>query len=126
MRVACNQNCAGHSIKKLIPVLEQVRLSTLSGFTFRVIANRSRASPLSAIGALQRGGRYNPPREFTALYTADSQFTALCEVEALFLDDAGELRGVPRNPDLILTLECSVLSVFKGVQISGTIGFLTM
>jgi hypothetical protein len=60
------------------------------------------------------------------LYTADSQFTALCEVEALFLDDAGELRGVTRNPDLILTLECSLLSVFKGVQISGTIGFLTM
>jgi hypothetical protein len=47
-------------------------------------------------------------------------------VEALFLDDAGELRGVTRNPDLILTLECSLLSVFKGVQISGTIGFLTM
>ena len=43
------------------------------------------------------------------LYTEDSQFTALRE--ALFLDDAGELRGVPRNPDLILTLECSLLSV---------------
>ena len=45
------------------------------------------------------------------LYTADSQFTALREVEALFLDEAGELHGVPRNPDLILTLECSLLSV---------------
>jgi RES domain-containing protein len=100
-----------HSIQKLIPVLEQARLSTFSGFTFRVIADRWRASPLSAIGALQRGGRYNPPGEFTVLYTADSQFTALREVEALFLDEAGELRGVPRNPDLILTLECSLLSV---------------
>jgi RES domain-containing protein len=100
-----------HSIEKLIPVLEQARLSQFSGFTFRVIADRWRASPLSAIGALQRGGRYNPPREFTVLYTADSQFTALREVEALFLDEAGELRGVPRDPDLILTLECSLLSV---------------
>jgi len=47
------------------------------------------------------------------LYTADSQFTALQEVEALFLDEAGGLRGVPRNPDLILTLECSLLSMLN-------------
>jgi hypothetical protein len=47
------------------------------------------------------------------LYTADSQFTALQEVEALFLDEAGGLRGVPRNPDLILTLECSLLSTLN-------------
>jgi len=45
------------------------------------------------------------------LYTADSQLTALREVEALFPDEAGALRGAPRNPDLILTLECSLLSV---------------
>lgn len=100
-----------HSVEKLIAVLEQARLSHFSGFTFRIIADRWRASPLSAIGALDRGGRYNPPGEFAALYTADSQFTALQEVEALFLDEAGDLRGVPRNPDLILTLECSLLSV---------------
>ena len=93
----------------MIPVLEQATLSTFSGFTFRVIADRWRASPLSAVGALQRGGRYNYPGEFAVLYTADSQITALREVEALFLDEAGELRGVPRNPDLILTLECSLL-----------------
>ena len=100
-----------HSIERLIPVLEQAKLSTFSGFTYRVIADRWRASPLSSIGALQRGGRYNPPLEFTVLYTADSQFTALREVEALFLDEVGELRGVPRNPDLILTLECFLLSL---------------
>jgi hypothetical protein len=32
-------------------------------------------------------------------------------VEALFVDEAGQLRGAPRNPDLILTLECSLLRV---------------
>jgi len=100
-----------HSIEKLIPILEQAKLSIFSGSTYRLIADRWRTSPLSAMGALQRGGRYNPPREFTMLYTADSQFTALREVEALFLDEAGELRGVPRNPDLILTLECLLLSM---------------
>ena len=35
----------------------------------------------------------------------------LQEVKALFLDEAGDLRGVPRNPDLVLTLECSLLSM---------------
>jgi RES domain-containing protein len=102
-----------HSIEKLISVLEQAKLSPFSGCTFRIIADRWRTSPLSAIGALRRGGRYNPPGEFAVLYTADSQFTALQEVEALFLDEAGGLRGVPRNPDLILTLECSLLSMLN-------------
>ena len=100
-----------HSVEQLIPVLEQTTFASFSGFTYRVIADRWRASPLSAIGALHRDGRFNPPGEFAVLYTADSQLTALREVEALFLDADGELRGVPRNPDLILTLECSLLSV---------------
>jgi RES domain-containing protein len=100
-----------YSIEKLLPIVERASLTRFSGCTFRVIADRWRISPLSAIGSLQRGGRYNPPGEFSVLYTADSQLTALREVEALFLDTDGELRGVPRNPDLILTLECSLLCV---------------
>jgi hypothetical protein len=49
--------------------------------------------------------------EFAVLYTADSQFTALQKVKVLFLDEAGDLRGVPRNPDLVLTVECSLPSM---------------
>jgi RES domain-containing protein len=45
------------------------------------------------------------------LYTADSQMTALLETEALFTTADGQLRGAPRDPDLILTLECSLLRV---------------
>lgn len=63
------------------------------------------------MGALERGGRFNLPGAFSVLYTADSQLTALREVEALFVDESGRLRGAPRNPDLILTLECSLLRV---------------
>ena len=37
--------------------------------------------------------------------------TALLEMEALFTTADGQLRGVPRDPDLILTLECSLLRV---------------
>jgi RES domain-containing protein len=74
-----------------------------------VISDRWRTSPLSAIGALERGGRFNPPDAFSVLYTSDNQLTALREVEALFVDPDGRLRGVPRNPDLLLTLECTLL-----------------
>jgi hypothetical protein len=37
--------------------------------------------------------------------------TALPEVDALFVDADDQLRGAPRNPDLILTLECTLLRV---------------
>ena len=67
---------------------------------------------------MQRGGRYNPPGEFSVLYTADSQLTALREVEALFTDAAGELHGVPRNPDLVLTLQCSLVSMLDLTEAS--------
>jgi RES domain-containing protein len=100
-----------HSLEKLIPVLENAPLASLSRFTFRVIPDRWRTSPLSALGALERGGRFNAPDAFSVLYTADSQLTALREVEALFVDTDGRLRGVPRNPDLLLTLECTLLRV---------------
>ena len=100
-----------HSIERLIPLLEKAPLVSFSGFSFRVIADRWRADPLSAIGAFERGGRFNAPRVFPILYSADSQLTALLEVEALFVDAEDQLRGAPRNPDLILTLDCTLLRV---------------
>jgi RES domain-containing protein len=100
-----------HSIERLIPLLEKAPLVSFSGFSFRVIADRWRADPLSAIGAFERGGRFNAPRMFPILYSADSQLTALLEVEALFVDAEDRLRGAPRNPDLILTLDCTLLRV---------------
>jgi RES domain-containing protein len=100
-----------HTLEKLIAVLEKAPLVPYAAFTFRVIPDRWRISPLSAIGSLDRGGRYNPPGAFSVLYTADSQLTALREVDALFIDRQGKLRGAPRNPDLVLTLKCTLLRV---------------
>lgn len=97
-----------HSIERLIRVLERAPLIPYSGFSCRVIADKWRDSPLSAIGAVQRGGRYNAPHAFPVLYSADSQLTALLEAEALFTTADGQLRGVPRDPDLILTMECNL------------------
>jgi RES domain-containing protein len=100
-----------HSIERLIPVLERAPLVPYRDFSYRVIADRWRDSPLSAVGAYQRGGRYNAPLTFPVLYSADSQLTALQEAEALFVTADGQLHGVPRDPDLILTLDCSLLRV---------------
>ena len=100
-----------HSIEKIVAVLERAPLIAYSAPTFRVIADRWRETPMSAIGAFERGGRYNAPRTFPLLYTADSQLTALLETEALFTTADGRLRGTARDPDLILTLECSLQRV---------------
>jgi RES domain-containing protein len=100
-----------HSIERLITVLGRAPLALGSDFSYRVIADQWRDSPLSAIGAFERGGRYNAPHTFPVLYSADSQVTALLEAEALFTTADGQLRGAPRDPDLILTLEYSLLRV---------------
>jgi RES domain-containing protein len=88
--------------------VERAPLIPYSGFSYRVIADKWRDSPLSAIGAVQRGGRYNAPHTFPVLYSADSQLTALLEAESLLRTADGQLQGVPRDPDLILTIECSL------------------
>jgi len=100
-----------YSIEKIITALEHAPLTNHSAPSFRVIADRWRDTPLSAIGAFERGGRYNAPHTFPVLYTADSQVTALLETEALFTTGDGQLRGAPRDPDLILTLECLLFRV---------------
>jgi RES domain-containing protein len=70
------------------------------GNAYRIIADQYRSDPLSGIGSYRKGGRYNAPGRFEALYSSDSRITALHEVEALFA-------GVesPRSPDVILSLE---------------------
>lgn len=100
-----------HSLEKLLPELDRVPLVAYSGFSYRVIADEWRDAPLSAVGAFERGGRYNAPHTFPVLYGADSQMTALLETQALFMTATGQLRGVPRDPDLMLTLECTLLRV---------------
>lgn len=92
-------------------MLERAPLTPYTEPSYRVIADRWRDNPLSAIGAFERGGRYNAPRTFPMLYTANTQMTALLEAEALFTTADGQLRGAPRDPDLILTLECALLRV---------------
>lgn len=100
-----------HTLDRLIRALENAPVAPFSGFVYRAIAERWRDSPLSAIGSVRTRGRYNIPNSFPVLYCADSQMTALLEVQALFATADGRLQGVPRNPDLVLSIRCELARV---------------
>jgi RES domain-containing protein len=87
-----------------------------SGYTYRIIGEKWRDNPLSAIGSIARGGRYNEPKAFPVLYTAISRLTALLEVQALFTTADGQLHDAPRDPELMLTLECALERVLDLTQ----------
>ena len=89
-----------------------VRLTArpLGGVAFRLIHARYAVTALSAIGSLRRGGRYNAPGTFEALYLADSPVTALREVEALVQTEAG-LLGVKGPPRILLSVEYALSAV---------------
>jgi hypothetical protein len=65
---------------------------------------------LLLIGNHSRLGE-SPSKPLAGAHKRETQFTALREIEAPFLDEAGELRGVAPNPKMILALNCSLLCV---------------
>lgn len=95
----------------LIRALERAPVISFAGYVYRVVADKWREAPLSALGSVRVGGRFNPPNTFPLLYCADSQMTAMTEVEALFTTADGLLKGVPRSPDLMLTIDCALARV---------------
>jgi RES domain-containing protein len=100
-----------HSPDRLLRALETAPVQPFTGFVYRIIAERHRDSPLSAIGSVRSGGRYNAPNSFPVLYCADSQMTAMLEIEALFTTADGQLKGAARDPDLVLSLQCKLARV---------------
>ena len=101
---------------RLKTALLDAPLTSFSGYGYRIIEELWRHDPLSAIGAFENGGRYNPPRAFPVLYTAGSRVTALRETQALFDTADGQLGDAPRNPELLLTLEIAVHAVLDLTQ----------
>jgi len=100
-----------HSSDRLLRALKNAPVQQFAGFVYRIIAERHGDSPLSAIGSVRSGGRYNAPNTFPVLYCADTQLTALLEVEALFTTTDGQLKGAPRDPDLVLSIRCELACV---------------
>jgi RES domain-containing protein len=89
-----------HDDATLTTALQRIAPSEFHGYTYRIIDDEFRSDPLSGIGSVIKGGRYNAPRMFEALYSSDSRITALHEIDALFGDV-----DVPHSPELMLTLD---------------------
>jgi RES domain-containing protein len=74
------------------------------GSYFRLIPLEFVDLPLSAIGSIKGGGRYNAQGDFEALYLADRPDNTLREVRML-RDDAGFPVAVPDAPKIIFTVD---------------------
>jgi len=71
---------------------------------FRAIALQYIETPLSAMGSLRRGGRYNAKDDFEVLYLADRPDNSLREV-GMLLDDKNRPIAVPAPPKIVFTIE---------------------
>ena len=60
--------------------LEGLPHETLVGVFFRCVSKKHAKKPFDVSGSLARGGRFNPPNEFAALYLSDSEETCRNEV----------------------------------------------
>jgi RES domain-containing protein len=89
-----------HDDATLTTALQIIAPSEFHGYAYRIIDDEFRTDPLSGIGSVIKGGRYNAPGIFEALYSSDSRITALYEIDALFGND-----DVPHSPELMLTLD---------------------
>jgi RES domain-containing protein len=98
----------------LIETLGKLPTIAQSGTVFRVTFFKYALTALSSKGSL-KGGRYNPPGDFEALYLADSPVNALREVEAI-TEIAGVLRGIPSPPRIILSVEYHLRAVLDLVN----------
>lgn len=84
----------------LLEALRSIAFRSQQGYSTRFVPERYRATALSAVGSLRKGGRYNPPGT-SALYTSLERVTALQEVTELLADED------PLVPYLMLTVEYS-------------------
>lgn len=75
----------------------------LSGTAFRAVNLRYVDTPLSAIGSIRTGGRYNPKGGFEALYLAENATTTLLEVE-FSASSNGKFVAQPKEPFVVFSI----------------------
>jgi RES domain-containing protein len=95
---------------ELTTALNSLECRSRTGTAFRVVRLEYVGTALSAIGAIKRGGRYNPKGVFEALYLADTPFTALREVRSV-IETAKGMAGVRTGPSLLLSVDYVLQSV---------------
>jgi RES domain-containing protein len=82
--------------------------------TYRTVQDKYRQTPLSAVGSIRVGGRYNPKGVFEALYLAESPEIGLGEVGFSRSSD-GKFAAQPLAPYLILSTIFKLLAALKSL-----------
>lgn len=78
--------------------------------TYRAVQDKYRQTPLSAVGSIRVGGRYNPKGVFEALYLAESPEIALGEV-GFSRSSGGKFETQPLAPYLLLSVQVKLQQV---------------
>ena len=106
--------------QELEKALDQLPTLYQTGVVFRCVSIEYWQTPLSAVGALENGGRYNIGRNdnsrkaFGALYTSSSPITVLKEIEILLNTKEGSIPN-PQNPSVLCSLPNSLNSVLEDI-----------
>ncbi len=74
-----------------------------SGTAFRTVNLRYLDTPLSGLGSIRAGGRYNPKGAFEVLYLAENATTTLLEVE-FAASSGGRFRAEPKDPYVVFSV----------------------
>ena len=77
------------------------------GTAFRAVNLRYLDTPLSAVGSIKVGGRYNPKGAFEVLYLAENATTALKEVE-FAASSGGRFAAAPKDPYVVFSVAFKV------------------
>ncbi|MBF6594495.1 MAG: RES family NAD+ phosphorylase [Thermaceae bacterium] len=95
------------SFEAILGALDKLPVTPLSGTAFRAVNLRHINSPLSAVGSVRVGGRFNRRGLFEALYLSENPETTLREVEFGASVD-GIFKAVPKEPYVIFSIGFSL------------------
>lgn len=90
-------------MRDLLERVAQLEPFTRSGTAFRAVNLRYVNTPLSALGSVMAGGRYNPKGGFEVLYLAENAGTTLREV-AFAASSGGRFQAEPKDPYVVFSV----------------------
>lgn len=97
-------------ILELAATLDSLAEFPQRGTFFRSIDLARIDDPLSALGSMKQGGRYNKRGKFEALYVSDTQITALHEVQSVYTN-IKKIVAVRQPPRAMLSIDLEVTRV---------------
>jgi RES domain-containing protein len=100
------------TVEAFTRILRATQSNPLEGIAFRAVQEKYRESPLSAVGSIRVGGRYNPKGMFEALYLAETAQSALSEV-AFGITSGGKFINTPHSPYIVLSITFFLQKVLR-------------